>query len=367
MVMKKATLIIGMGLLITSCGGSKGGDNRGEPELSTPAETLRARLDSVSHIGHFYFGHHDDTAYGHDWKYEPGRSDVKEVSGDYPGLMNWDLGLIEVDSSRNLDGVPFAFIAEEVRKQDARGGINAVSWHPRNIATGGDSWDTGVSPLKLVGTDRAMADSLDVWITRAARFIGALKNAEGERIPVVFRPWHENNGTWFWWGSANATPEEYKDLWKRTRRIFDAEGIDNVVWAYSPDRIDSREKFLLTYPGDDLVDLLGTDIYHFNGDEGTEEYIDQVKKQLSIVEQEAKQRGKIMALTETGLEGVTIDNWFTEVLLPAVGDSPVAYVCVWRNAVKEEKPGHHYVPYKGHPAADDFQKFHDSGKPLFVK
>lgn len=348
-----------MGLLLSSCGGVK--------EQTAPAEILRARLDSVSRTGHFYFGHHDDTAYGHDWKYEAGRSDVKEVTGEYPGVINWDLGMIEVDSSKNLDGVPFTFMAEEIRRQDARGGVNTLSWHPLNIASGGNSWDTEASPLKLIAGDQAMSDSLDVWITRAARFIGDLRDTDGQRIPVVFRPWHENNGTWFWWGSANATPEEYKDLWKRTRRIFDAEGIDNVVWAYSPDRIDSKETFLLTYPGDDLVDLLGTDIYHFNGEEGTQQYVDQVKKQLSIVEQEAAQRGKVMALTETGLEGVTIDNWFTEVLLPSVSEFPVAYVCVWRNAIKDEKPEHYYVPFPEHPAAGDLKKFHDSGKPLFVK
>ncbi len=364
--MKKTTAIMICGLMLASCGGNKNAEQAAE-EQKTPAENLRARLDSVSHTGHFYFGHHDDTAYGHEWKYEPGRSDVKEVAGEYPGLMNWDLGMIEVDSSRNLDGVPFAFIAEEVRKQDARGGVNAISWHPLNIATGSNSWDTSAAPLKVIATNQAMADRLDTWIARAARFIGNLKNAEGERIPVVFRPWHENNGTWFWWGSATATPEEYKDLWKRTRRIFDAEGIDNVVWAYSPDRVDSKEKFLLTYPGDDLVDLLGTDIYHFGGPDGTQEYVDQVKKQLSLVKQEAEERGKLMALTETGMEGVGIENWYTEVMLPAVSEFPVAYVCVWRNANKEEKPEHYYVPYQGHPAAADFKKFHDNGKPLFVK
>lgn len=359
--MTKTIAIITIGLLLSSCAGRK------EQPTTNPADSLRARLDSVAHTGRFYFGHHDDTAYGHDWKYEPGRSDVKDVTGEYPALINWDLGMIEVDSSKNLDGVPFAFMAEEIRKQDARGGINSLSWHPLNIASGGTSWDTEASPLKLIGSDKVMADSLDVWIARAARFIGELKNSAGERIPVVFRPWHENNGTWFWWGSANATPEEYKDLWQRTRRIFDAEGIDNVVWAYSPDRVDSREVFLLTYPGDDLVDILGTDIYHFNGEEGRQEYVDQVKRQLAVVKQEAEQRGKLMALTETGQESVTIPDWYTQVLLPAVSEYPVAYVCVWRNANKEEKPEHYYVPFPGHPATDDFKKFHDSGKPIFVK
>ncbi|MBD5299417.1 MAG: beta-mannosidase [Bacteroides sp.] len=360
--------IIAVGLLLVSCGSGK--RSEGSPTTdaaATPAAALAARLDSVARSGHFYFGHHDDTAYGVEWKYEDVRSDVRDVTGEYPGLMNWDLGLIELDSARNLDKVPFSFIAGEIRKQDARGGVNAISWHPRNVMTGGDSWDTTGSPLHELAGNREMADSLDAWITRAARFIGDLRNEEGERIPVVFRPWHENNGTWFWWGSANATPEEYIDLWKRTRSIFDREGIDNVVWAYSPDRVDSKEKFLLTYPGDDYVDLIGSDIYHFNGEEGREEFEKQVRSQLSVVEAEAKERGKLMAFTESGLEGVTIPDWYTNVLLPAVSEFPVAYVCVWRNANKEEKAGHYYVPYKGHPAEEDFKAFHANGKAIFVK
>ena len=59
---------------------------------------------------------------------------------------------------------------------------------------------------------------------------------------------HENSGTWFWWGTGNSTPEEYIDLWKRTRRIFDEKGVNNVVWAYSPDKDLTPEQYFSTYP-----------------------------------------------------------------------------------------------------------------------
>ena len=83
--------------------------------------------------------------------------------------------------------------------------------------------------------------------------------------------------------------------------------------------------------------------------------------------EEAAKRGKLAAFTETGLEGLPIGNWYSEVLLPTIKDIPVAYVCVWRNAEKNVKPGHFYVPYPGHEAEGDFKKFHDSGKAVFVK
>ena len=362
--MKTCVTILATGMLLASCAGSKTVETE---DITTPAATLISRLDTTSRQGRFFFGHHDDTAYGHTWKYEKGRSDVKDVTGEYPGLMNWDLGMIELDSARNLDGVPFSFIAGEIAAQDARGGINAISWHLRNPLSGGDSWDVSASPLREVGDNVALSDTLDVWIGRAADFIMSLKDADGKRIPVIFRPWHENTGTWFWWGAGNSTPEQYIDVWKRTRRIFDEKGVDNVVWAYSPDRVPSPELYFTTYPGDEYVDILGCDIYHFGGAEGTGNYRDMVSGLLPYVAGEASKRGKLVAFTETGLEGVVIDNWFTDVLLPLVSDIPVAYVCVWRNANMEEKPEHYYAPFPGHPAESDFRSFHDSGKAIFVK
>lgn len=360
------TLSLSAGIILACCAACHKTQNT-PAEEPTPAALMISQLDSVSKSGRFYFGHHDDTAYGHKWKYEKGRSDVKDVTGEYPGLMNWDLGMIELDSAKNLDGVPFNFIADEIIAQNARGGINAISWHLRNPLSGGDSWDVSASPLKEIAENAALSDTLDSWIGKAADFMLSLKDADGKRIPVIFRPWHENTGTWFWWGAGNSTPEQYKDLWKRTRRIFDEKGVDNVVWAYSPDRVPSPELYFTTYPGDEYVDILGSDIYHFGDAEGTENYRDMVKGLLPYVAEEAAKRGKLVAFTETGLEGVVIDNWYTDVLLPLVSDIPVAYVCVWRNANQDEKPRHYYVPFPGHPAENDFKQFHDNDKTIFVK
>ncbi len=143
--------------------------------------------------------------------------------------------------------------------------------------------------------------------------------------------------------------------------------MNNVVWAYSPDKDLTPEQYFSTYPGDEYVDILGTDIYHFNGKEGVEQYKDRIKAQLSYVTEEAKKRGKIAAFTETGLEGLEMSDWYTNVLLPSIGGLDIAYVCVWRNARNEDKAGHFYVPYPGHPAEADFKAFHDKSNAIFVK
>lgn len=329
----------------------------------SPADTLRQRLAACAGEGTFLFGHHDDTAYGHSWSYEPGRSDVKETTGKYPSLMSWDLGLIEWQRDKELDGVPFSLIRDEVARQDARGGVNTFSWHLRNPLTRGDSWDVAditADPLtrpvaRVLEAGSPLADTLRTWIGRAATFIGSLRRADGSRIPVIFRPWHEHTGSWFWWGCDYCTPDEYRQLWQLTREVFDEQGIDNVVWAWSPDVVSSYAQYMERYPGDALVDIVGADVYHRDGEAGTSAYRERLGTTLTAARQAAAEHHKIMALTETGCEALPIANWWTGVLLPEVEKYPIAYLCVWRNA--HDNPTHFFAPFKGQLSAKDFKKF----------
>ena len=364
-----ATLALAGTTVLAGCSGksAKTDETTDVAEATTPRDQLIDRLGKIQATGKYAFGHHDDTAYGHDWTGVPDRSDVKDVTGDYPGIMNWDLGLIEWGAPVELDGVSFDFIRSEAAKQHARGGLNTVSWHPRNPATKGDSWNTeGGNVVKECVTEgTALNDTVKVWIARAADFIGSLKDASGNRIPVVFRPWHEHTGSWFWWGGDNTDADSYKALWRLTRKVFDEKGIDNVVWAYSPDKITNEEEYMAYYPGDEYIDIMGADVYCFG--DAIDEYRDRVKTTLSIAQDQATKRGKLLAFTETGQEGLPTANWYTEVLMPLVKESPIVYVTVWRNADKEVKPGHFYAPYPGHPAEDSFKAFYADSITLFAK
>lgn len=321
----------------------------------TPAEQLKDRLSDAVEQHTVLFGHHDDPVYGHSWNGD-GVSDMVAVSGAYPAVMSWDLGAIELNKDANLDGVPFDSIRAQAIAQDARGGINTFSWHLYHPLSGADSWSTSdtLAVSKMVNTPEGR-EAYEKQLDLVADFLLSLKDNDGNRIGVIFRPWHEHTGSWFWWGTGNCSPEDYKALWTIMREKFDSKGVDNVVWAYSPDRCDSAEKYMARYPGDEYVDILGADVYHFNGKEGLEQYRNTSDTVLSIATSEAEKRGKIAAFTETGLESVTMDDWYTSVLLPILKSHPVAYVTVWRNA--HDKPQHFYVPYPGHPAETDFRKF----------
>ena len=72
----------------------------------------------------------------------------------------------------------------------------------------------------------------------------------------------------------------------------------------------------------------------------------------------------MIAITETGYEGIPDPKWWTETLLPAIGDYPIAYVLVWRNA--RERVTHFYAPYPGQASAEDFVAFYNHPKTLFA-
>lgn len=338
---------------------------------SRTAETdnLFANLINLHEQGYMY-GHHDDPCYGHTWKYEDGRSDVKEVCGDYPGLMTFDMGHIELGDSENLDGVPFDLIRSESVKQFERGGVVSYSWHLNNPKTGGDSWDVSDSTVVasiLEGGENH--EKFVSWLGKIADFINSVKTADGVKVPVIFRPWHEHTGSWFWWGQALCSTEEYKALWDLTVSELKANGVDNVLLAYSPgtECDGNADKYMERYPGDEIVDVLGLDCYSY-GDPAdpntTTNFKQNLSNNLNMVCKLAEEHHKIAALTETGIESVPVENWWTFALQEVCDQLSIAYAQTWRNA--HDKPEHFFGPYPGHISADDFVKFYQAPKTLFA-
>ena len=103
---------------------------------TTETVALFNNLKAVSQTG-LLFGHQDDLAYGIGWKASPGRSDVKEVCGDYPAVIGWDLG--DIGNEANLDGVNFSHMKSWIKQVYDRGGINTISMHLDNPVTKRDS------------------------------------------------------------------------------------------------------------------------------------------------------------------------------------------------------------------------------------
>lgn len=371
--MKGKRLKIGMvllpfvGLMACSPGKKQVGENEKTDSLRTPeTERLYTFLQQVPQKG-FLFGHQDATVYGIGWEGDSARSDVKSVCGDYPAVCGWEVGRIEKGVSASLDNVPFDRIRREMILNYLRGGMNTLSWHVDNPVTGGDSWDVSAKDSVVVSIlpGGANHETFIGWLDTMVAFFLSLKTEDGTKVPVLFRPWHEHTGSWFWWGKDHCTTAQYKQLWVMTHDYFRSKGVDNLLYAYSPGGGGTAEEYIERYPGDEYVDLLGFDYYQLNGVEGTESYREVMNRTLTYLTEFGAKHHKPVAITETGLEALPVKDWWTNVLFPIVEKYPVSYVLVWRNA--REKPNHYYAPYPGQLTEPDFKQFYNNPRTLFCK
>lgn len=310
-------------------------------------------------------GHQDDLVYGHSWNKE-GVSDVKQTAGDFPAVFGWELADIELEHPVSIDGVDFANMKSKIQWVNAQGGINAISWHCNNPLTGANAWDvTSKLVVKSVLPGGEKNEVFVKMLDHLADFLLSLKDEKGKLIPVVFRPWHEHTGSWFWWGQKLCSKDEYIALWKYTVDHLQAKGVHNLLYAYSTaSQFNSAADYLERYPDDEIVDLLGFDEYQGGIDRKTN-YINSISRGMGIILPIAKERNKIAILSETGCETLPDPKWWTGTLWPAIKDYPIAYVLLWRNA--HDKPNHYYVPFPGQASEADFKEFAKIDRTLFLK
>jgi hypothetical protein len=332
------------------------------------AETKALYKNLYSLVGqHILFGHQDDPCYGVGWKYIPGRSDVRDVTGEYPAVYGFDLGRIELGWTHNLDSVPFEKTKSFIRDAYDRGGVITLSWHLNNPLTGGTAWDNkpgAVASILPGGSKNALYTS---WLDRVAEFIGSLKGKNGESIPVILRLFHELNGGWFWWGKDQCSPDEMKKLWRYTILYFRTEkNLHNLLYAFNTDKFNNGSEYVERYPGDDLIDIMGFDIYQANILRDNKAFMNFFSKDLSLLDSVAASHHKMPALTEFGYNEMPDSTWWTTVFLPTIKNHQVVYALAWRNAGKKQSGNaEYYVPYPGAASASDFKKMSGYGKILF--
>jgi mannan endo-1,4-beta-mannosidase len=322
------------------------------------------------------FGHQDASAYGVGWKNGDGkRSDIYDVVNDYPAVYGWDLGDIEHRSENNLDSVPFSKMKHYIKDAYDRGGINTLSWHVDNPATLGTAWDNSPAVPSILpgGKNHKMFTK---WLDGVAEFMADLRGSDGKRIPILFRPYHELNGNWFWWGTASCTAPEYIALWKFTvHYLMDVKKIHHLIYVYNTNDFKNSSEFLARYPGDKFADMVSFDAYQLSKPNATEmeiksesrKFNKELKKSLSILDSVAKAHNKVPALAEVGYEAIPDETWWTEMLADALKDYSMSYVLLWRNHGwhENDKKMHYYVPYTGHKSEVDFRKFYQLPFTLF--
>lgn len=331
-----------------------------DANATTETKNLWKQLGLLKKKG-LLFGHQDDMAYGVNWKYVSGRSDVKDLTGEYPAIFGWELGGLEMDNPVNLDSVPFDKMKAYICSAYNNGAAITISWHLHNPLTGKSAWDPAPSnTIQAILPGGEKNELYNSWLDKIADFFKSLKGSHGEYVPVIFRPFHELNGSWFWWGGKNCKPEEIIQLWKYSiAYLRDKKQVHQLLYAFNTDRFSSEQEYLERYPGDDWVDILGFDIYQKGDILSNEKFIAALDNGLTMLENIAGARHKIPALTEFGFNELPVALWWTEVFYKAIKNHQIAYALAWRNAGKKSGTEmEYYVPYPQQLSANNFLKFH---------
>lgn len=337
-------------------------------DASATKETqkLYANLHNLKDKG-FMVGHQDALAYGVNWKYEEGRSDVKDVTGAYPAVYGWDLGGTEHKLDKDIDGVPFVKMKQWIKEIYDRGGVSTISWHMDNPLTGKNAWDITPNSFASILPNGAKHELYKSWLDNSVKFFLSLKGSDGKAIPILYRPFHELTGNWFWWCKNNATPEQFKEVWKFTVDYYKSKGVHNLIYVYNTSMVSTREDYLEYYPGEGYADILSFDNYEYNDPTKDHSFVENNLKLFGIMDTIAKEQNKIIAFAETGYEQIPYDKFWTKTLMESIGTYKISFVLAWRNHgwQENEKKMHYYVPFKGHPNEKDFLDFFNLKQTLF--
>ncbi len=168
---------------------------------------------------------------------------IQAVTGELPAIRGLDF--IHDD----YDGV-----VERARRWNDLGGIVTICWH-----TGIEANTYPASKEETPDWDRLLTEGTEensLMYSRWEQAADALEKLQRDDIPVLWRPFHEFDGKWFWWGKGG--PEAFRSLWRMMREHFERErGLRNLLWVlgYADDVLPGWE----VDPA--LFDIAGSDTY----------------------------------------------------------------------------------------------------------
>jgi beta-mannanase len=203
----------------------------------------------------------------------------KSMAGDAPGFLQWEYVDVNqpADVSASTGAQRQPLLVSAMKANFAAGGINMIHDHPGNPMTGqlersmlpsglghaGNAWDTNKNALASIKYGGANNDSYRGYLDRFAQFCQAVGS------PILYRPLHEPNGKWFWWGSGSKA--DYIQVWRETvSYLRDTKGLKNLLFVWNVNGADSpgrqtdndKDPYASWYPGDTYVDVVSIDYYN---------------------------------------------------------------------------------------------------------
>jgi len=177
-------------------------------------------------------------------------TNIFDKTGHWPGL----LGVDYADFARG--GLETAKPNQAAILYWQQGGLVTVSAHLYDPAqtNGGGLRDKGVDLSLLLATN---GETHARWMRELEELAGGLQELRAAGVVVLWRPFHEMNGDWFWWGGKD--PAVFIQVWRQMFDYFTHDkGLDNLLWVYAPNHGRDTAAY---YAGDHYVDLVGLDAY----------------------------------------------------------------------------------------------------------
>jgi mannan endo-1,4-beta-mannosidase len=250
--------------LLTAIGAAQvaaagGGPAAVNPHASPEAGALLRYLDSIS--GRYTItGQHNFPNESSRWT-----DRTYDLTGKYPGLFGADFGFSAGDDKDSIEGR--AAMIAEVERQYRNGAVIALTWHAvrpteDEPVTFRDSVQGHLTDFEWKELLTPGTDLYERWCAQVDVIAGYLAQLRDAHVAVLFRPYHEMNGNWFWWGGRpgkNGSAALYRQLYDRYVNLH---RLDNLVWVWnvnSPSA--SAGAFVDYFPGTEYVDVPSVDNY----------------------------------------------------------------------------------------------------------
>ncbi len=209
------------------------------------------------------------------WEYGK-KSDPNAWYGDWLQLEKAKLPLPLImggevsDLMRYGNFFPNQNALKELIAHGKRGNIVTLVWHPALPVKGGD-FGTPISTADLQDLVDDKTATGKAWQVQLDRAADVLKQFDDANVPVLFRPLHEQNGTFFWWGhngakggALKARQKAWKAVWADlVEELTVRRGLRNLLFVFGTNQVNYDEVAppLTYYPGGKLVDIVSIDVY----------------------------------------------------------------------------------------------------------
>mgnify|MGYP002715357646 CR=1 FL=1 len=256
--MLRSLILIASGLVLM-LGAGRIKAQAAAPANKNSTDEVKGVLNYIKSIAgtHIIAGQHDKPGYpvaAYNW--------AQEITGRYPGIWGGDFGF---SGSGNDTIYNRTELVNQAKLKWSEGVIPSLTWHmTRPDKAEPSTWSGGLIDCGLSADDWQAITTpgtsyYNCFISRIDSIVWALQELQNAGVPVLWRPFHEMNGNWFWWGGNSYYSKElYKIMYDRYTNHW---GLNNLIWVWNVDRPADAD-LSQYYPGHEYVDILSMDIYN---------------------------------------------------------------------------------------------------------